>query len=99
MNQPRKRLAKKSKANGTKALSAPKMHKPLPKRGNIIIGKIKGTYPYADNIHEIESSEFGRQPIGLKQKKKRSVKIISNILKRTGFNLLNEIGDEIIGKY
>ena len=99
MNQPRKKSVKKSQSKRIKVLSAPSMHKSLPERGYIIIGNVKGSYPYADNIHEIVSSEFGRQPIGSKQKKRRSVKLISRILRGTGFKLLSEIGDEIVGKY
>lgn len=99
MYQPKKGFNKQIKSKSSRTLSAPKVFKPLPERGVVTIGEIKGSYPYADNIKEIVSLEFARNPIDSKQKTKKRVLIISGILKKTGFRLLNEIGDEIRGRH
>ena len=99
MNQRKsKKFAKQYESRKFKAQERHRTAKPRPLYGKIVIGKTSATIPYVDKMGEIYSLETQNAPIVLRYKPKRTARIISRILKRTGIGTLEEIGDVITGK-
>lgn len=93
---------KSPKLYETKTLNGPtvahRIEKPLPISGRITIGKTSGMIPYFEKKECLVSSESPNSPIVMKYKPRKSTKIISVLLKKTGIEPLTEIGDIISGR-
>lgn len=97
--QRNKRNAKVLNEKPMKVLAIPKVSKPRPLMGSVHVGRAQGYVPYSDYPSTAKSSESELKPIQRKLKKNKGRKLISIILRRSGFNFLSDIGDEIAGKY
>lgn len=72
--------------------------KALPRFGNVIVGGATAIVPYMDHVDCIVSSETDRQPIKLRHNTNKGVRIISKILRNSGFDSLVDIGNAMMYK-